>query len=152
MDPLTIATGAAGLIAVATRVSGYIFTWVAKTKTVDANVNGLQTEVKALTNVLCAMESSFQDETMTTATLANRTGYEAQHWRNVRTSLTDCRTTLTNLETIWGNVARNESKSFFGRQKKLLSMAINMEEITILRTQVASYRQTMNLSLQLLTV
>ena len=149
MDPLSIAVGAASLALAAAKVSGYIITYVTKKNTVDENVTALHIEIKSLTTVLKAMEAKFSDNAVVEATLANETGHEAQLWRSVGTSLKDCGTTLKTLEEIWSNVNQTEPR-IFGRSRKLLSLTLNMERITILRSQVASYRQTMQLSINLL--
>ena len=153
IDPITIATVAGGLVQVCGRLSGYIITYVQKSKTIDSNVSGLDSEIQTLSQVLMAMEETFESNAMNIATLEAGTGHEAAHWKNVRQSLNNCQTTLKSLEEIWENVNKSDSRiPGMSRTKKVVAMIMSEEQITIYRGQIAAFRQTISLSLQLLTV
>jgi hypothetical protein len=153
IDPITIASVAGGLVQVCGRLSGYIITYVQKSNTFDSNVSGLGSEIQSLSQVLVGMERTFESNAMNIATLEAGTGHEAAHWKNVRQSLNNCQTTLKSLEEIWENVNKTETRiPGLGRAKKVVTLIMSDEQITIYKGQIAAFRQTISLSLQLLTV
>jgi hypothetical protein len=151
-EPISIATAAGSLVAVAGKLTEYIIAYQSKTNTIDVNISGLGSEVKSLHSVLSAMKRSFSDQKVVAATLASGTGHQAQHWNNVRQSLSDCDITLRRLYVIWSRMDQKEPSRFFKQSKKVLALELNREEIDIFRLQVQSYRQTMEMSLQVLTM
>jgi hypothetical protein len=153
IDPITIATVAGSLVQVCGKVSGYIITYVNKTRTIDSNVEGLSQEIGSLSQVLVAMQDSFESNAINIATLEAGTGHEAAHWKNVRQSLHNCRKTLESLLEVWEKVNKVDSRiPGMPRPKKVVYMIMSEEQITIYKGQIGAFRQTISLSLQLLTV
>ena len=153
IDPITIATVAGGLVQVCGRLSGYIITYVSKSNTIDLNIEGLSQEIQSLSQVLVAMQKTFDSNAINVATLEEGTGHEAAHWKNVRRSLENCQTTLNLLAGVWEGVSRTDSRiPGLSRPKKVVTMMMSEEQITIYKGQISAFRQTIGLSLQLLTV
>jgi hypothetical protein len=153
MEPVAIATVAGRLVQLCEEVSGYISTYVQNPRTIDSNVEGLGLEIRLLSRVLVALQQTFESNAIDVATLEAGTGHEAAHWKNVRKSLYDCQTTLRSLEEIWEKINKTETRipGLF-RAKKVVTLIMSDEKITIYKGQIAAIRQTISLSLQLLTV
>ena len=153
IDPITIATVAGSLVQVCGKLSGYIITYVNKSKTIESNVDGLSQEIQSLSQVLMAMQQTFETNAINIATLESGTGHEAAHWKNVRQSLSNCQTTLEALTKVWEKVDKTDSRiPGIPRPKKVMAMIMSEEQITIYKGQISAFRQTISLSLQLLTV
>jgi hypothetical protein len=99
--------------------------------------------------VLVGMGESFNDPSLVVR--SSQTGHEGQHWRNIQRSLGDCKKTLETLEAIVGAINKTEG-GWLRRPRKLINLALDSGEIALLKQEVASYRQTMQLSLQLIAV
>jgi hypothetical protein len=146
VDPISIASATTALLGVGSKVLGYIIVHLAKIKVVDSNIQGLSKEIESLMGVITTMKESFSNET---DTLDSGTGIEAQHWRNVKNSLSDCHSTLTSLQEIWENMDKTDKGIFpLVRPKKFYHSALSKEKIASHRWQISSYRQTLHLSLQ----
>jgi hypothetical protein len=151
MDPISIITASATLVRLCATTSGYIFTFVTNARNVDTAITTLGVEIHSLSQVLGSINDSFNDSSLASSALSSQTGHEAQHWRNVQRSMDDCKNTLENLVRVLENVRRG-SGSFLARARSQVSFGMSSAEITSLKQQIAAYRQTMQLSLQLITV
>src|SRR5947207_604431 len=153
LDPITIATVAGSLVQVCGKLSGYIITYVNKTNTIDSNVAGLSQEIESLSQVLEAMRQSFKSNAINAATLEEGTGHEAGHWKNVRQAMNNCQITLNSLAEVWEKISKVDSRlPGVARPKRVAYMMMSEEQITIYKGQISAFRQTISLSLQLLTV
>jgi len=150
MDPLSIAAAAAGLVYLCTQVSSSIYTFISKTRATETAIRTLAVEVDSLAQVLGSIEEGFKDPLLAAAAIESQTGHEGQHWRNVRRSLDDCKCTLEQLNDILESFRKQGG--FLRRAKKQISLSLKAENISLLKQQVSSYRQTMQLSLHLITV
>jgi hypothetical protein len=108
-------------------------------------------EIESLSHVLRSINTSFSDPSLAKVALNAHTGHEAQHWENVRQSMRDCKETLERLEQVLEKVNKGDS-GFLWRPKKTIKLNMKMETIALLKQEIAAYRQTMQLSLQLITV
>jgi hypothetical protein len=151
-DPLTIATASVHLVGACGRVSGYIYTFIKKTQTVDTAVRILDLEINSLSQVLGSIATSFSDSLVANEFLESQTGHEGQYWRAVKKSMDDCTITLASLEEILEKVGKSEAGNFLQRSNKQLKLSMNLREIDLLKQQVAAYRQTMELALQMIAV
>jgi len=144
-EPISIGITATQLVETCAK----IYTMVNQTRNVDASIGVLGVEINSLCEVLNAMHESFNDPSL--ATIDMQTGHEAQHWRNVKRSLQDCTGTLKSLAEILDALKQSGGR-FFQRPRKQINLQLKLREIGVLKEQVTSYRQTMQLSMQLLTV
>jgi hypothetical protein len=151
MDPLSIALASISLVHTCTKLAGSISVFINKYQAVDATISTLVLDIKSLSQVLTSIGASFEDPLLATAALASQTGHEAQHWKNVRRSLDDCRDTLDKLEKILENIQKAES-GLLRRPRKMLKLGSQAEEITLLQHEVTCYTRAMQLSLQLITM
>jgi len=151
MDPISIATASASLVITCSKLMGYIYTIINKCQNVDSAVQVLSIEIDLLSRVLASISTSFNNPLLATAALRSQTGHEAQHWRDVRQSMDDCKSTLEDLERILESI-KKESGGFLWRPKKLIRLEMKSTEIQLLKQQVNAYRQTLHLLLQLINV
>jgi hypothetical protein len=147
MDPISIATTSATLVSTCTKLWGYIN----KIQNVDTTVQVLQLEITSLSQVLGSIGSSFNDPTLAKAALEKQTGHEAQHWQLVKRSMEDCKGTLASLERILEGVTK-VSGGLFRRPKTQIKLDMKAVEIALFQQRLTAYRQTMQLSLQMITV
>jgi len=151
MDPFSIVTTSATLVDRCAKLTEYLYKYVKKIQNVDTAVQVLQLEITTLQRVLGSIGTSFSDPAMAQVALETLTGHEAQHWENVKRSMEDCEVTLTDLDKILENVT-NVGDGFFRRAKTQVKLDMKSTKMTLLKQQVTAYRQTMQLSLQMLTV
>jgi hypothetical protein len=151
MDPLSITAASASLVASCFKLSEYLYKFINKNVLVNKTVGVLGREIDLLSQVLCAINTSFDDPILAKAVLTSQTGHEAQHWANVKRSMIDCKDTLDGLEQVLLDVNKVDGKSFW-RPRKVIKLGMKDELISLFKQQIAAYRQTMQLSLQLITV
>jgi hypothetical protein len=154
MDPITIVSTSAALAVSCVKLSGYIYTIVDKVRTVDNAVRVLGVEIESLSHVLRAISTSFDDQSLAKGALSAQTGHEVQHWENVQRSMGDCKETLTRLERVFEKLNKGDSLSGFlwRPSKKTIKFNMKAETISLLKQEIECYRQTMQLSLQLISV
>jgi len=152
MDPFTIVTTAGTIVGVCARVSCAIYTYIQSTLVVDAAVDALRIEIDSLSQVLGTLGSSFRDASLAGTALESQTGHEGEHWRHVKRLMDECKTTLEKFERILDRVNKSDVRGILRRSVKKLKLDMNSSDIDMLKHQLTSYRRTMQLSLQLITV
>jgi len=151
IETITLATTSAQLVAECLTISRYITSFIQNANAADLTIQSLGVEVDSLSQVLDAINKSFSDTTLATAALDSQTGHEGEHWRNVKQSMQDCRQTLNRLQVIMKNLHKNDTQ-FLGRVRKQVKLDLKGGEITMLKQQISSYRQAMQVSLQVITL
>jgi FtsZ-binding cell division protein ZapB len=147
MDPLSLATTSASLVNTCTQLWSYIN----KVQNADVTVTVLQVEINELSQVLGSISTSFGDPVMAKVALETQTGHEAHHWKNVKRSMEDCKETLASLDRLLRQVTK-VCGGYLRRPKLQFKLDTKSVEVTLLKQRIAAYRQTMQLSLQLITV
>ena len=151
MDPLSIVVLSGTLAKLCLETAGHITIFVNKVKNVDANLRLLGVEIDSLAQVLESVKERFGDRSLTSGISNSQTGYEGQHWRNVRRSLGDCEDTLTRLDRVLGSVRRG-GRSFLGLPGTAVKLELSSHQIVMIKRELSAHRQNMQLSLQLVTV
>jgi Glu-tRNA(Gln) amidotransferase subunit E-like FAD-binding protein len=149
MDPLSITAAAVGLITFSGQIIGTLSQFVDDSKRVDDAVKDLSDEIAALARVLNSMAISFRDPIVSSLTAL--TGHEGQHWRDVQRSLGDCRLSFEKLANILEKVKADE-KNVLRRARKQFKLNMRSGEIVYLRRQILSFTQTMQISLQMISL
>ena len=152
MDPFTIATTAASIVGVCAKVSSTIITYIQNTLVIDTTVDALRIEIDSLAHVLDTLGSSFKDASLAGTALESQTGHEGEHWRHVKRSMDDCKATLEKFQRILDRVNKVEVRGIMRRSIKKVKLDMKSGDIDLLKQQIAAYRRTMQLSLQLITV
>lgn len=123
-----------------------VLKYIDEVKHIDERIQVLSIEVGSLSQVL----KTFTEHAHVSSLDGNRTGHEGQHWENVTKSMEDCQKTLERLTTMIEEITTTESR-ILKRPIRLLNMTLKAGDISLCRQQVTAYRQTMQLSLQLIT-
>jgi hypothetical protein len=153
MDPFSMAAAAFSLVAACGKVSEQIVKYVNACQTVDENIKILRMEICMLSEVLYTLHSKLRERRLARAAFDSQTGHERQHWESVKQLMDDCSETLLSLERILDGVSK--SKTFTGLFKKSaikFKLDIRQSDIESHQHAIAAYRQTLQLSLQLITV
>jgi hypothetical protein len=151
MDPISIGTAVAGLVGVCVRLSGQLYPFVSRVRTVDESIQTLKFEIDSLSAALGSIKISFEDPLLAEAIVNTQARHEKRHWQNVRHSLDHCSNTLTRLEAILADVESCEGQ-FLVNVRRRIRLDMKSGEMVLLKEQIASCRRTLQLSLQLITV
>ena len=150
MDPLSIATASASLAGFCLALSTVIQNFIDKSQYVEITVQVLRVEINALSQVLTSISVHFNDHSLAETALDSQTGHDAQHWKNFEGLMDDCKETLAALEHALERMAKKSWS--LARPVKQFKLEQRSGEMELLKQQIAAYRQTMSLSLQLITV
>lgn len=150
MDPISIATAPASLAGFCVKLSTVIYNFIDKSKRVETTLQVLCVEIDSLLQVLTTISVNLNDHSLGQTALDSQKGYEAQYWRNFEGLMRDYQKTLEEL----GQVLEPMRKEVlpFARPIKQVKLEQKSRQIELLNQQLAAYRQTMSLSLQLITV
>lgn len=131
-----------------TQLSKLLYTFINGAGHVNKTVQALQSEIDALSDVLASINTSFKDHAYAPKAT---TGHERHHWECVEKSMNDCRRTLESFKNVLEKV-KKDGGGFFSRPMRQIRLKMNSAEITTLKQQIQSYKQTMNLSLQIISL
>jgi hypothetical protein len=119
---------------------------------VDISLQALQSEIDGLREVLTCIETSFRDPQYADAALKATTGHEIPHWKRVETLMVNCELTLTDLMKVLDRVRKGNGFTILNRAVKQIKLSINTSEISAYKQLIQHYKDTMHLSLQIITV
>jgi hypothetical protein len=144
-EPLSIAVGSVALGRACIQLSIFITdTWK-----VDSVTDVLRKEIDELSTVLTDISKSFCDPEKSANSL--KTGQ--QHWKNVERLIKECEGTLACLHRHLVGLPNSQGKSrLFRRPLKKLKLELKSGEITLFQQQIAFYRRTISMSLQMITM
>ncbi|KAF2815672.1 uncharacterized protein BDZ99DRAFT_405916, partial [Mytilinidion resinicola] len=151
MDPLSIASSAAGIAGLCIKVSGILYTFIDDARGVDDSVAGLCEEINGLQRALNAIGQSWKQNPLLVTTQTNG---DRDLWITVRGSLDDCQITLGKLDK---RLVEVQKTSFLGRgflRKPTMSIKLNMmmKDITAFRQQIHSHNSAMQSAFQMINV
>jgi ankyrin repeat protein/tetratricopeptide (TPR) repeat protein len=133
------------------KVSTSLNAFVVAANNVDSTVQSYRNEVEALSRVLASINTSLQDPLVQSAVRAGRTGHTSGHWRDVKRSMIDCEGTLKNFDRILDRMTRGE-RGFLSLSRRQIRLDWNSGEITSLKQQIHNYKDTMQVSLQMINL
>jgi hypothetical protein len=136
-----------GLVAICESLTG-LFQPFLDNSLISADIRVLLREVDHLSRVLVSISTILQNQSV-----AVNNGPQAEHWRTVQQSMIDCEETLQSLNQILtSTILRKPKRGVFGRMRRSIKWKTQAGDISLLRHQLATYRQTLVLSLQLIAV
>ena len=147
MDPLSITAGTIGLTTFCGQAIKILLKFAGELSSVDLTIKLFSDEVANLNRVLKSITASSKDQSI--LSLAAGTGHEAQHWRDVLKCLGDCRSCMAGLVNILEKLESDDG-NIFKRARRQLRLSIESGEMAVLRRQILSFTQTMQISLQML--
>lgn len=144
VDPLSITTGVIALLGTCISVGVQLKSFRDGVETANATVNGLLSDVEGLENVLESMSNTFNQPLNQPA--ANATGHIGNHWKNMAKSLDNARVTLGELQELLEGV--NKQTAILDFSRKHLRLKAASPQIATFRSQIQSYRDALQLSMQ----
>lgn len=147
MDPLSITAAAVSIVTFCSQTTTILAQLIDDNKNVDHTIKGFSDEVTHLSNVVESIGTNFQDPSIALRT--SSTGHEGQHWRDVQKCFADAKRCLERL-TIILTTLKSSKKGIPGRVVKQVRLSIASGEIALLRRQLSSFTQTMQISLQMI--
>jgi hypothetical protein len=154
MDPLSIAASSAALVSLCAKISKSLYKFICDSREVDQALEAFHDEIDEFSGFLASIESSFRDSRTATLTLRETTGHEQSHWEKAERSMKDCRGTLERLSSVLEQVKGDHGNghAFFSRQRRQIRLDMNSTQIVTLRRQIQSYKDTIKLSLHVITM
>ena len=137
MDPVSIATALASLL----KLCWSIYEFIKDNK----DVQGLDIQIKSLSEVLRSISNLLGGDKRPIL----QGSYEEEHWANVRVCLDDCAKVLEKLKKL---VESGTREGFMVRLTYVLRSKASSAEIALLKQQLMSSRETLQLSLQAITM
>jgi Fungal N-terminal domain of STAND proteins len=150
-EVLAIIASSASLVSWCAKVSSSLSAFVVAANNVDSTIQGYRNEVEALSRVLASINTSLSDPLVQSAVRAGRTGHAGGHWRDLKRSMNDCEGTLKNFDRILDRMTRGE-RGFLSLSRRQIRLDWNSGEITSLKQQIQSYKDTMQVSLQMINL
>jgi Fungal N-terminal domain of STAND proteins len=150
-EVLAIITSSASLVSLCAKVSNSLSAFVVAANNVDSTVQSYRNEVEALSRVLASINTSLSDPLVQSAVRAGRTGHTGGHWRDVKRSMSDCEATLKDFDRILDRMTRGD-RGFLSLSRRQIRLDWNSGEITSLKQQIQNYKDTMQVSLQMINL
>ena len=148
MDPVSITTGVLALLQVCITTGRALKAFYDGGSLADTKVRGLITDVESFTQVLRLMKDTLEQENVRSSLEA--TGHIGNHWKSLSTTIQDSQQMLTQLHQTIDKV--NKSVSLLDGPRRNLRLKAAADEIAVYQQQIRSYRDTLQLSLQTVTL
>lgn len=148
MDPLSITTGVLSLLGVCVSVSIELRKLKNGSGEAKSRISGLLSDVDTLRNALQSMEATLDE--LHHKGHFQTTGHIGAHWTSLNQSLNDGKDTLTQLETLVKSI--DKSVSVLDGPRRYLRLKEATEQIAEYRQHVQSYRDTIQFSLEMVTL
>jgi hypothetical protein len=147
-DPLTITTGVLAFLGTCITVCAELKKLQAGAAEADTKIHALFVDVDALRKVLGSMEGTVQE--VEDQNGINMTGHVGTHWKNLSQALVDGELTVSELGIFLRTL--NKNATIFNGTRKHLRLQSGSEKIASYRQQIQSYKDTLQLSLQTITL
>lgn len=153
IEPLSITTTSFSLLAICAKLSSLFYNVYDQITNADTTLQVLAIEITSLSGVLSSINSTFSSRSITTSNCnSQQTSDETQHWENVRETLKECKKPLEELSEAFRKIQNNTNGGFWRKTKKAVKLNLKADRIGLLKQQLAAYRQSMNMSLQCITL
>ena len=153
MDPLSIATGAAGLAVFAGSVAKLIYGAVQKCEDVDKDVEVLAKEIQSLSTSLLSVEKGMKSPAFVSSVSQVAPGDESRKRLDyIHTVLEDCERTLKDLEALISAVrsGKEAPRSMSWKPAMALKLHLETPALSRLRKQLSDYRSIIQMEAQVL--
>jgi hypothetical protein len=151
MDPLSIASGAAGLAISCATIVKTLYTWIDDTVDVDENVSNLFEEVSILSRALDSISNaSVRVPQVVMAEIDPGNGL----WSTISDTLDDIRNTFNKLNQLMAELEKTSffSRGFLRKPSKQIKFSLKSKDITIYKDRIKSYNTAMTSALQMINV
>ncbi|KAH6953465.1 hypothetical protein DER45DRAFT_575916 [Fusarium avenaceum] len=151
MDPLSIATGAAGLAISCATIVKTLYTWIDDTIDVDENVSNLFEEISSLSRALESIRSaSVRAPQAILAEIDPGNGL----WSTIGATFIDMKTTFNRLNQLMAELEKTSffSRGFLRKPTKQIRFSLRSKDISTHRDRIKSYNTAMISALQMINV
>jgi hypothetical protein len=155
MDPCSIPALAITVAGIGLNAATSLAAFIESSHNAHSTWQRFHEEIKGLANVLQSLSHSLEradsQQRQQRPRRASEFSDENQHWRNVRTSISDCKRSLESFQTILEGIKVDESHLF---AKPLQQFKLNQsaDAMTEIRNQIVSYKGTLQMSLQMINM
>ncbi|KAF5710796.1 hypothetical protein FGLOB1_5326 [Fusarium globosum] len=151
MDPLSIASGAAGLAISCATIVKTLYTWIDDTVDVDENVSNLLEEVSILSRVLDSVSNA--SGRVPQAIVAEIDPGNAL-WGSISATLDDIQNTFDKLKQLMAELEKTNrfSRGFLRKPTKQIKFSLRSKDITIYKDRIKSYNTAMTSAFQMLNI
>ncbi|RKK31809.1 hypothetical protein BFJ67_g15066 [Fusarium oxysporum f. sp. cepae] len=151
MDPLSIASGAAGLAISCGTIVKTLYTWIDDTVDVDENVSNLFEEVSILSRVLDSVSNA--SGRVPQAVVAEIDPGNAL-WGSISATLDDIKNTFNKLNQLMAELEKTSlfSRGFLRKPTKQIKFSLRSKDITIYKDRIKSYNTAMTSAFQMINV
>ncbi|MCJ1383902.1 hypothetical protein MMC17_007016 [Xylographa soralifera] len=151
MDPMTIIGGVASvaqLAATCAKTVQVIARFVSDSKSVDDTLDDFHNEIVVLGTTLDMIEKA----ELTLTAKHQQTDFEHEHWSYIGILRQRCRGTLLQLNELLCKVEKANRTAFARKQLTQVRLDLKLPAISALRAHISFYKQTLNMSLQTITL
>lgn len=148
-EAIGIASSVIALFGAFKQLSGKLNTLATRGQHVDTAIQSVGIEVENLSTVLRSIGSSLHDPAVAVVIFESQTTFEERHWNDVKRVLEDCQGSLAALEEIWASL-RDAQPRLFRMSSLQNNYDKRVEELALLKQQIVSYRETLDLSLKII--
>ncbi|KAG5805454.1 hypothetical protein H9Q74_010224 [Fusarium xylarioides] len=151
MDPLSIASGAAGLAISCATIIKTLYTWIEDTVEVDENVSNLLEEVSILSRVLDSVSNA--SGRVPQAVVAEIDPGNAL-WGSISATLDDIKNTFNKLNQLMTELEKTNrfNRGFLRKPTKQIKFSLRSKDITIYKDRIKSYNTAMTSAFQMINV
>ncbi|KAF5674405.1 hypothetical protein FCIRC_7796 [Fusarium circinatum] len=151
MDPLSIASGAAGLAISCATIAKTLYTWIDDTVDVDENVSNLLEEVSILSRVLDSVSNA--SGRVPQAVVAEIDPGNAL-WGSISATLDDINSTFNKLNQLMAELEKTNlfSRGFLRKPTKQIKFSLRSKDITVYKDRIKSYNTAMTSAFQMINV
>ncbi|KAF5563159.1 hypothetical protein FNAPI_2787 [Fusarium napiforme] len=151
MDPLSIASGAAGLAISCATIGKTLYTWIEDIVEVDENVSNLLEEVSILSRVLDSVSNA--SGRVPQAVVAEIDPGNAL-WGSISATLDDIKNTFNKLNQLMAELEKTNrfSRGFLRKPTKQIKFSLRSKDITVYKDRIKSYNTAMTGAFQMINV
>ncbi|KAF4953083.1 hypothetical protein FGADI_6233 [Fusarium gaditjirri] len=151
MDPLSIASGAAGLAISCATIVKTLYTWIDDTVDVDENVSNLLEEVSILSRVLDSVSNA--SGRVPQVVVAEIDPGNAL-WGSISATLDDIKNTFNKLNQLMAELEKTNrfSRGFLRKPTKQIKFSLRSKDITLYKDRIKSYNTAMTSAFQMINV
>jgi hypothetical protein len=143
-EPLSIITGIASLLGASVKAGTQLQTLANGISIVNVKIIGFLSDIEGFSLVLKVLQETLDRDQVRTS--LQETGYIGNHWSSLAKSIEDCSETISQLQETLQKV--NKSVGFLDSTRKYFRLQAATEEILVYQSQIRSYKDALQLSLQ----
>lgn len=150
MDPLSIVVCCGSVAATCYKITETLRQRIDECRRVDNNIRAAYNEIQSLSRILRAIKSTVQHSAVSEAVKDVQAEGDSTLWTSLHFALQDCGKAIRRFESLLPGFANNGTK--LGSAWRNVKMKGTGSEISLIRHQIQTYINVLQMSLQMLTV